>query len=163
MEYKIHLETITWENYQDIIKLSVSEAQKNFITTNTYSLIHAYLYSLDGKKASPFGIYLDDNPIGFVMIGHDWYSEGKPSLIKNAYFIWRFMIDEKYQGKGYGKEALKLVLDFIKSFPYGKSDICWISYEPNNEAAKKLYASYGFVEMHEHYEEGKEMPAILKL
>ncbi|MBO4394655.1 MAG: hypothetical protein J5800_09965 [Spirochaetales bacterium] len=45
----------------------------------------------------------------------------------------------------------------------GPSDICWLSYEPENEAAKKLYASFGFVEVPEHYKEGEEMPAILKL
>lgn len=43
------------------------------------------------------------------------------------------------------------------------SDLCWLSYEPGNEIAKKLYASFGFVEKPEYYKEGDEMPAVLKL
>ena len=73
------------------------------------------------------------------------------------------MIDKKYQRKGYGREAIKIALDFIRTFPCGQSDCCWLSYEPENEVAKKLYASFGFVERPDFYEEGDEMPAILKL
>ena len=74
-----------------------------------------------------------------------------------------FMIDKRYQGKGYGKQAFKLAIDFVKTYPAGKADLCWVSYEPTNEVAKKLYASFGFIEAPEFYKEGEEMPAILKL
>ena len=50
-----------------------------------------------------------------------------------------------------------------KSADCGPSELCWLSYEPENEAAKQLYASFGFVEAPEGYVEGEEMPAILKL
>ena len=73
------------------------------------------------------------------------------------------MVDKKYQKRGYGKEAFKQLLDFIKTFPNGKSDLIWLSYEPENEIAKKMYASFGFVEAPEFYKKGEEMPAILKL
>jgi ribosomal protein S18 acetylase RimI-like enzyme len=43
------------------------------------------------------------------------------------------MIDKAYQRRGFGKEAVQLALDFIKSFPCGKAEYCWLSYEPNNE------------------------------
>ena len=54
-------------------------------------------------------------------------------------------------------------VQFIKTYPCGKSDLVWLSYEPENMAAKNLYASFGFVEQPEGYIEGEEMPAILKL
>ena len=73
------------------------------------------------------------------------------------------MIDKKYQGQGFGKQALKLVLDFIKTFPCGESEACWLSYEPENEVARKLYLSFGFIEALDHYKEGQEIPAILIL
>lgn len=73
------------------------------------------------------------------------------------------MIDRKYQNKGYGRAAMKLALDYIKTYPCGKSEWCWLSYEPENEAAKKLYSSFGFVERPDLYKEGDEMPAVLKL
>ncbi len=70
------------------------------------------------------------------------------------------MIDKRYQGKGYGKEALRLALDFIKTWPCGKADLCWISYERDNIIAKNLYASFGFKETGEMCDD--EIVAVLK-
>ena len=71
------------------------------------------------------------------------------------------MIDAKFQGRGYGKEALNLALEFIRTFPCGKAEYCWLSYEPENKAAQDLYRSYGFVETGE--KDGEELIAVLKL
>ena len=57
--------------------------------------------------------------------------------------------------------ALRLALEFIRTFPRGKAEYCWRSYEPENEVAKKLYASFGFVENGEM--DGDEIVAVLKL
>lgn len=103
------------------------------------------------------------------MIGYDirdcWENEIPeiPGFTKNSYLIWRFMIDSRHQGKGYGREALRLALEYIRTFPGGEADVCWLSYEPENEVAKKLYASFGFEENPAFYDEGDEMPAVLKL
>ena len=70
---------------------------------------------------------------------------------------------KKHQQKGYGKEALRLALDFIRTFPCGKAAYCWLSYEPENEVARKLYRSFGFVEAAEMPEGWDEIPAVLKL
>ena len=156
----IHLEKVTYDNVVDVCKLKVNKEQKNFVANNKSSLIEAYLTLEMGNHVYPFAICLDKKVIGFVMIGYDDYDEGDPEYLKN-YFIWRFMIDKKYQGKGYGKEALKLAIDFIKTEPCGEAKACFLSYEPENEIAKKLYKEFGFVEMPEYYEEGDEMPAIL--
>ena len=83
-------------------------------------------------------------------------------MLVNNYLIWRFMIDKKYQKKGYGREAMRLALDFIRTFPCGEADYCWLSYEPGNEVARKLYASFGFEEM-QMPESWDEIPAVLKL
>ena len=164
MEQQVHLEKITWDNYDRIIHLQVTKEQRNFVARNARSLIHAYVALSQGEIIPyPFGIYLGKKPIGFVMIGYNGYEEGDPEFMKNTYFIWRFMIDRRYQGKGYGRKAFQLALDFVKTFPSGPSDLCWLSYEPENEAAKKLYASFGFVEEPKYYVEGEEMPALLKL
>lgn len=164
MEQQVHLEKITWDNYDRIIHLQVTKEQRNFVARNARSLIHAYVALSQGEIIPyPFGIYLGKKPIGFVMIGYNGYEEGDPEFMKNTYFIWRFMIDRRYQGKGYGRKAFGLALDFVKTFPSGPSDLCWLSYEPENEAAKNLYASFGFVEEPKYYVEGEEMPALLKL
>ena len=71
------------------------------------------------------------------------------------------MIDKAYQKRGYGKEAVRLALDFIESFPCGKADYCWLSYEPENEVAQQLYCSFGFTETGEM--DGEEVIAIRRL
>ena len=71
------------------------------------------------------------------------------------------MIDKRYQNKGYGKKAMQLALDYIKTFPCGKAEYCWLSYEPENQVAKKLYESFGFEETGDM--DGEEIIAKLKL
>ena len=71
------------------------------------------------------------------------------------------MIDQKYQKKGFGREAIALGLNFIKSFPCGKAKYCWLSYEPENKVACKLYHSFDFNETGDM--EGSEIIAILEL
>lgn len=98
-----------------------------------------------------------------MMIGYDSadYWEEAPDIARGNYSLWRLMIDENYQKKGFGREAVALGLDFIKSFPCGKSEYCWLSYEPENEVARQLYRSYGFVETGDMV--SGEIIAVLKL
>ena len=161
----IHLEKITKANASKIIDLKVSKEQKEFVASNALSLAHAYVALSNNQAVFPFGIYLGDKPIGFIMVGFDAHFLGDedPDILKKQYFIWRFMIDKRYQGKGYGKQAFMLAVDFVKTFPAGPSKLCWVSYEPANVVARNLYASCGFVEAPEYYKEGEEMPAILTL
>jgi len=56
------------------------------------------------------------------------------------------MIDKKHQGKGLGKQAIVKIIEFLRSFPQGKTDTISVSYWMTNVAARKLYASVGFVE-----------------
>lgn len=162
---QVHLEKITKANASQIINLKVNKEQKEFVASNALSLAHAYVALSNNQAVFPFAIYLGKKPIGFIMVGFDAYFLGDedPEILKKQYFIWRFMIDKRYQGKGYGKQAFQLAVDFVRTFPAGKAELCWVSYEPTNEIAKKLYTSCGFKEAPEHYKEGEEMPAILKL
>lgn len=159
----LRLEKINSENVWEIIKLKVDETQKNYVATNTESIIEAYTTITANGIAYPFGIYDDSLPVGFLMIGYgvddDW--KDAPKLAKNAYSIWRLMIDRKYQNKGYGRKVVELALDFIKTYPCGKAEYCYLSYEPNNDVAKKLYESFGFKETGD--KDGDELLAILKL
>ena len=159
----IRLERINGKNVWDILKLRVSDAQKSFVASNDVSIIEAYIAITHHGQAFPFGIYDDETPVGFCMIGFgaddDW--EDAPAIAKENYNLWRFMIDEWYQRKGYGKAAMRQILDFIASEPCGPAEYCWLSYEPENTAAKALYASFGFAETGEW--DGDEIIAALKL
>lgn len=159
----IRLEKISYDNFREVIKLKVADEQQSFVAPNDISLMEAYL-SLDaGGKVFPFAIADDEVPVGFVMMsyGTDKSWDDPPAIAENNYCIWRFMIDEQYQNRGYGKKALQLALDFVRSFPCGKADICWLSYEPENIRAKELYRSFGFEETGDT--DGDEVIAALKL
>lgn len=147
----------------DILKLKVSEDQQDFVAGNDVSLIEAYIAKAENGQIFPFGIYKNDLPIGFLMIGFGTDSswDKAPAIAQNNYDLRRLMIDAKFQGRGYGKEALNLALEFIRTFPCGKAEYCWLSYEPENKAAQDLYRSYGFVETGE--KDGEESIAVLKL
>ena len=84
-------------------------------------------------------IYEGDEMVGFVMYNIE-QTKGEGA------FISRVMIDHAHQGKGYGKAAFALLLEQIKAEAGPKCKRIGISYEPSNDIARKLYASFGFVE-----------------
>ena len=157
----INLRPITWDNMEAILGLEVDDAQKNFVATNSDSLADAYVaQNQDPHPPTTFAIYKDDEPIGFSMTAHfvgkdsecaksrpqgnnsyEYTNDNSP-----CYFFWRFMIDKKYQGKGYGREALAQILDYLKTKPQGDAEYVYTSIEPANEGARKLYKSFGFEE-----------------
>ncbi len=159
----LRLEKVNGKNVWDILKLRVAENQRQFVSANDRSIIEAYIALTGNGHVFPFGIYEEDTPVGFLMIGFgtddDW--EDAPAVATDNYNLWRLMIDENHQKKGYGREAVRLALEFIKTFPCGKAECCWLSYEPENEVARRLYKSFGFGETGET--DGDEVIAVLKL
>ena len=128
----ITLKDITKENLELIIDLDVSEHQKDQVATNSISIAQGH-YS---KSAWFRGIFHDDEAIGFVML--DLLQQ------ENQCFLWRFMIDKKYQGKGYGKIALTQVIDYIKSLKVFHE--IKTSYVPAENEAEGFYKSFGFMD-----------------
>lgn len=159
----IKLKKINRNNVGEILKLEVFDNQKSFVATNNSSIIEAYIAITDNNDVFTFGIYKDDAPIGFLMIGYNVNSddEGAPSIAKGNYNIWRLMIDKKFQGKGFGKKVMDLALEFVNTFPCGTAKYCWLSYESDNDVERQLYKSVGFVETDE--KDGDEIVAIMKL
>ncbi|WP_081735354.1 GNAT family N-acetyltransferase [Paenibacillus gorillae] len=127
----IRLEEINRSNWEYCIGLKLKEEQQAFMASNLYSI--AELQFLPGFKAS--AVWLDDCVIGFVMYGVD------PD--DRSYWIYRFMIDESEQGKGYGTEAIKQVIRIIGS-AVDRTDVIRIGYHPYNEGARRLYQRAGF-------------------
>lgn len=68
-----------------------------------------------------------------------------------CYILDQFMIDEQFQGKGYGKEALKLMIDIMKDEK--KYDIIELGCSRNNISAMKYYESCGFYYSGDDYED----------
>ncbi|MBR6413692.1 MAG: GNAT family N-acetyltransferase [Oscillospiraceae bacterium] len=160
----VHLEELNKYNVWDVIELTVKKEQESFIAGNEWSLVHAYVGNKTEGAVYPFGIFDDDKAVGFLMIAYD-YGEvcndpDAPEISDNNYFIWRLMIDGEEQGKGYGRKAVELALEFVKTFPHGKADYCWLCYDKNNEVARKLYLSMGFREIGE---QDDDINAVIKL
>ena len=127
----VNLKPVTRENLEEVLALRVGEGQEKYVISNAESLSRAYVYS---ETAFPFAIYDDNTIVGFIMMG---YYE-----VKGYYTLWEFMIDHKYQNKGYGRQALKLGLEIVRK-KFGPVDI-YTGVTPGNTIAKKLYESVGF-------------------
>lgn len=127
----ITLGEINRDNWREACKLQVSEAQKNFVAPNWYSIIEA---GYEGYTTH--AIYDGELMVGFLMYGYD------PD--EKAYWIIRLMVDEKYQGKGYGRAAMQQLIQIFQSKP--DCDEIFISFEPVNDIARKLYSDLGFVD-----------------
>lgn len=135
---KIELRTIDDSNRQEVVSLRVSDGQKGFVASNIRSLATA------GKEeyrdiARPFAIYADGILVGFAMFAFELDSP-EPS---DRYWLWRFMIDEKFQGKGYGRAALD---EIIACFKTQGADHMLLSTGEDNTAALSLYHRFGFAE-----------------
>ena len=126
----IHLAPVTSENLDVCVRLKVEPNQQRFVATNVFSLAQAYV---NPDTAHPYAIYNDEEMVGFAMLGID-------DKIKE-YEIWRFMIDSQFQGKGYGRAALVLLIDHMKS--RGVHEL-YLDHAPDNDAAAHLYGSAGF-------------------
>lgn len=140
----ITLRKITLENRRAIFNLEVSEDQRRFVASNLSSVASCYVLAINGGHPFPFAIYADEQPVGFVMITYRITGYELPTIAHDSYCILRLMIDRQHQNRGYGREAMNKILEFIRTSPAGPAHYCWISYKADNAAAKKLYESFGF-------------------
>lgn len=147
---------VTKDNWLALIKLQVREDQRQFVASNVFSIAQAQFGDdFEGHwDLHPFGIFDDDDePVGFLMYGLNFEHP------KQQAFIQRLMVDEKFQGKGYGRFGMQKILEIFRADMRIKE--VGISYEPENEAARALYASLGFSETGRMMED--EVEAVLKL
>lgn len=143
----ITLKEITNRNVIQVCKLQVETFQTEFVAPNLYSLAEAYATRNEGNHALPLAAYDGDTLVGFVMIGKGTVGdENEPPLVRENYSLWRLMVDRNYQRRGYGVQILNAVLALVKTFPYGKADYLWTSYDPDNERAREIYLRFGFAE-----------------
>lgn len=134
----IELKEISYDNLKAVIKLSdtLSDQDKKHVAPNVVSLAEAYLnYTI----AWPRAITVDDEVVGFVMLGLDNYiAEEKDWPV---YFLWRFMIASEHQRKGYGKQTLDLLVQKCKeeSIRY-----LYVSSTRIDPMPYQMYIDYGF-------------------
>ena len=147
----INLRKITEDNFIDAFQLKLAPGQEQFVSHPIRSLAQAYVYR---DQCQPFGIYEDDTMVGYVMVIYDYEIP--------EYDIWHMMIDEAKQGAGYGSRALDLVLNYIRTKPFGSSDRVTLTCNKDNAKAMKLYKSKGFTETGAEDEDEIELSLMLQ-
>ena len=121
----ITLRPIDRRNRKAVLALSVREDQP-FVAPNKISLKQADEANAEKPgTARPFGIYADERLVGFCMFAFDPENEDED----DRYYLWRFMIDQNEQGKGYGQAALQ---EIIRYFKERGADRLLLSTEPEN-------------------------------
>ena len=126
----ITLKEITKDNFWDCIELTVSKDQEDFVTSNAISIAQSKVQ----PECIPLAIYHPDIMVGFVMYCLD--------VDDNEYWIYRFMIDEKYQNMGYGTQALEQVIERIKEDKTHHN--IFVGAHRDGEVAINLYKNFGF-------------------
>ena len=136
MHEDIQLRDVTAGNQQAVVSLELDPEQEDLVASNAESLDDAR----SDPDARPRVIYAGEHIVGFLM-----YDAGRLNDNPREALIYRFMIDRKHQGAGYGRAALNKAIDEIRGIPRVSKIV--ISYMPDNPVAKPFYASFGFVEV----------------
>jgi diamine N-acetyltransferase len=129
---------VTRENFSAVIKLTVTPEQEEFVSPNLYSLAETYVE----PTWTPLATYAGNQLVGFAMFGRDDAT--------GQWWIMRYLIDTRHQGRGYGTAALPQLIDLIVE-RHGCNEL-FLGYDPSNEVAKRLYARMGFVPTGEMFE-----------
>jgi diamine N-acetyltransferase len=133
---KVRLKDITADNWEAVADLELDANQQDLVASNLYSIAESH-YDPDAR---PRAVYAGKRAVGFLM--YDVQKGRGKALIAS---IYRFMIDRKHQGKGYGRVALGKALDEIRAIRRVKK--VSIRYMPENPVAGPFYASFGFREI----------------
>lgn len=142
-ESKVTLREITRELARAIMFLDVAPHQDGLVAPNAVSMAQANF----APEAWMRAVYADEAPVGFVML-EDWtlvpdesanhFHHGRPYV-----YLWRFMIDARYQHLGYGAQALKAVIAHARTRPGVKTLL--LSFVPAEQSPEAFYARFGFV------------------
>jgi diamine N-acetyltransferase len=133
----VTLREITEDTVVPIIRLAVAESQRSFVATNAVSLAQA----LFSKTAWYRAIYLGDEPAGFVML-HDETLLDPPDPDPGI-GVWRFMVDERFQGRGVGRAAMRQVIAHVRA--KGVVKVLEVSYVPGPGCPEPFYRGLGFL------------------
>jgi diamine N-acetyltransferase len=147
------LRPLTEENRPALEALRVATAQAAFVSSVTDSLAEAERYA----DANPlvFGLYDREAPVGFVMIADE---VDDPDYI--AHFLWKLLIDERFQRRGFGTAALDLMAAYFRSKGV---PTMWTSAGEGEGSPIPFYERYGFVRDGVHEDDDGSREIMLRL
>ncbi len=136
----VELRDVTRENWRRALTLAVSPEQQRFVSDITpvaaLALAKAYV-RLGSATWEPYAIYVDQTMVGFVALA---YEADTP----DDYWIFHFFIDHRYQGRGYGKAALRQLIELVR-YRHPSCQMVQLVVHPENVRAQRLYVSGGFI------------------
>ncbi len=130
----IHLKDVNDSNWRECTDLNSAVEEKGLLCSNAYAIAEWKFETDSIFKA----IYSGGELVG--MLAYHLYDGD----LGNFYWLYFLMIDKKYQGKGYGGAAVKLVVKEVHQL--GASEIRTM-YVPGNVRAGKFYEKLGFKEI----------------
>ena len=133
----IEMKLVDESSFQAVLDLKISEADERarFVAPNVRSLADAWLYRENGD-VFPMAIYWNKLVVGFLLLEID--------KDEAEYFIWRIMIGQQYQGRGYGRKAVEVLIK--KAQMDSTCNHIVAGYVVGNEKMKRLLTSLGFQE-----------------
>lgn len=131
----IRLEPVTEENWLEVARLSVSEEQQNFLDKPLGILARGYVYR--ACNARVFAIADDGETVGVALVRD---LDEEPA----CYDLQQFMIDRRFQSKGYGAQALRLILAALRD--EGKYACVEVCVNKRDDAALRLFGKAGFAD-----------------
>ena len=128
----VTLREITKDTVLQICDLSdtLLESQDKMVAPNAISIAQAHFSDHAWFRA----IYADETPVGFIMLYDD--------ADKPEYYMWRLMVAGPHQRKGYGRRAVELLIDYVRTRPGAKELLT--SYVPIEGGPKDFYLKLGF-------------------
>lgn len=150
----IHFKRINADTVLEVCKMSetLPVEQKKYVADNALSIAQAHFSENFWMRA----IYAEDEIVGFLMlhIVSDW-ADG---IDCPGVFLWRLMISYPYQGKGYGKAALLLLVEHLRALGIPK---LYTSYHLGEGGPEYFYKNLGFKPTGDYY--GDEPEAVLSI
>lgn len=125
----VELRKINEDNYQECLNLHITDTNVDFVDTVAWSLAEAWVFYDDSR---PFAIYADNVMVGYVLM---YVGENNPQIIN-------FMIDSRYQKRGYGSAAARLCIEYLWK-KYNASRIS-LPVNQENKTAQKFWSNIGF-------------------
>jgi diamine N-acetyltransferase len=131
----VTLRPIDESNRAAVEALDVSPLQQQFVSDAARSIREAEREP--GGRALYWAIYAEETPVGFVMISDEVDGPGY-----FPQYLWKLFIDERYQGRGYGRATLDVIADHFRRRP--EVTIMRTSCGQGEGSPVGFYEQYGF-------------------
>ena len=129
----LRLFDINEENWLAVRRLSVADGQQGFLDSAVGILARGYVYR--AARARVIGIADGETAVGVALVKD---LDEEPA----CYDLQQFLIDRRYQDRGFGTEALRLITAGLTAEgKYGCVEVC---VKKSDAAALRVYEKCGF-------------------